>query len=184
MPCPVFLMWQYVISFKSEREGAHSYLTWLPCSRSVTHRILIKLQLTGKSRLISQLMNIANLFCQSPGVTSHAKTFVTVCTFWTDSRSNRLGIRLDGSGYPLQKKIVIRSNGLGYLFEKNCHLFEWLQLSIRKKLSSVWMASATRLKKLLSVRMAREKLSTVKATKTICSKINFSRVSIPKQFCC
>ena len=49
------------------------------------------------------------------------------------------------------------------------------------------MAWAIRLKKLLSVRTAqairsKKKLSTVWATEAICSKINFSQVSIPKQF--
>ena len=39
------------------------------------------------------------------------------------------------------KKIVISSNGLGYLFgknchpfEKNCHLFERLELSVQKRI--------------------------------------------------
>lgn len=35
--------------------------TWLPCSRPVTRRILIKLQLTGKSRLILQFYFVASL---------------------------------------------------------------------------------------------------------------------------
>ena len=37
-------------------------------------------------------MNIAKIFCQSLGVTSHAKTFLMVCHFRTDSRSNEFGI--------------------------------------------------------------------------------------------
>ena len=50
MPYPVsFLCDRYVICLKSEHEDAHA---------SVTHRISIKLQLTGKSRLISQLKGI------------------------------------------------------------------------------------------------------------------------------
>ena len=61
-------------------------------------------------------MNIANIFCQSLGITSHPKTFLTVCNFLMDLVS-------DGSGYPF-KKIIIHSNGLGYLFGKNCHPFE------------------------------------------------------------
>ena len=115
---------------------------------------------------------MANIFCHSLGVTSHAKTFLTVCRFRTAR-----GIR--------SKTVVIRSNGLGYLFGKNCHPFERLGLSVRGKLSSVRTAWDIRLKKLLSVRTARairskKNLSTVRATEAICSKINFSRVSIPK----
>ena len=68
-------------------------------------------------------MDIANIFCQGLGVTSHAKTFLTVCRFRTDLVSiwTARGIRL--------KKILIRSNGLGYLFWKNCHPFKRLGLS-------------------------------------------------------
>ena len=69
-------------------------------------------------------MGIANIFCQSLGVTSHSKTFLTVCRFRTDLVSvlTARGIR--------SKKIVIRSNGLGYLFRENCHLFKRLGLSV------------------------------------------------------
>ena len=64
------------------------------------------------------------------------------------SCSNRLGIRSNGSSYllkkkmvscsngsscPCKKKIVICLSGLGYLFKKNCQLFEWLELSVQKK---------------------------------------------------
>lgn len=45
---------RYVIS---ECGGAHAYLMWLPCSRPATHRILIKLQLTGRSCLSLQLID-------------------------------------------------------------------------------------------------------------------------------
>ena len=55
------------------------------------------------------LRDIANIFCQSLGVTSHAKMFLMVC-------HNGFGIR--------SKEIVIHSNGLGYLFSKSCHRFE------------------------------------------------------------
>ena len=90
-------------------------------------------------------------------------------------------------GLSVQNKIVIRSNDLGYPFEKSCHLFKLLGLSVWKKLSSVRRAWDIRLKKLLSVQTARaicskKNLSTVRATEAICSKINFSRVSIPKPF--
>ena len=94
-------------------------------------------------------MDITNIFCQSLGVTSHAKMFLTVYRFRTD----RLGV------------------------------------SVQKKLSSVRTAWDIRLKKLLSVRTAwairsEKNLSTVRATEAICSKVNFSRVSIPKPFRC
>ena len=42
------------------------------------------------------------------------------------------GICLNGSGYPFQK-VVVHSNGLGYLFGKNCRPFEQLGLSVSKK---------------------------------------------------
>ena len=52
LPCA--LCDRYVISLKSKCKGAYPSLTRLPCSRPVTHRISIKLQLTVKSHLISQ----------------------------------------------------------------------------------------------------------------------------------
>ena len=84
-------------------------------------------------------------------------------------------------------KICIHSNDLGYPFEKGCHPFERLGPSVWKRLSSVRTAWDIRLKKLLSVRTARairseKNLSTVWATQPICSKVNFSWVSIPKPF--
>ena len=63
-------------------------------------------------------MNIAKIFSQSLGVFSCAKTFLMVCRFRMDSHSNKFGICLKGSGCPFHIKIVIHSNGLGYLFEK------------------------------------------------------------------
>ena len=81
-------------------------------------------------------MDITNIFCQSLGVTSHAKTFLTVCRFRTDLVSC-----LNGSGYPFKKKFVrttwairlknfvIRSNDLDYPFQKSCHPFERLGIS-------------------------------------------------------
>ena len=126
-------------------------------------------------------MDITNIFCQSLGVTSHVKKFLTVCRF----RTNLVSF-WTAQGIP-SKKIVICANDLGYLFGKNCHLFERLGLSIWKKLSSVQMAWDIHFKKLLSVLMARairskKNLSTVRATEAICSQIHFSRVSIPKPF--
>ena len=117
-------------------------------------------------------MDITNIFCQSLGVTSHAETFPTVCRFRTDFVSvwTAPGVR--------SKKIVIRSNDLGYLFEKGCHPFERLGPSVWKKLSSVRTVCAIRLKKV--VIRSEKNLSTVRATEAICSKVNFSRVSHPK----
>ena len=76
-------------------------------------------------------MNIAKIFLQSLGVTSHSKTFLMVCHFQTDSCANEFGIHLNGSGYPFQKKNVMRLNCLSYLFTKNviclnglCYPFE------------------------------------------------------------
>ena len=41
--------------------------------------------------------------------------------------------RSNGSGCPCKKKkIVIRLSGSGYLFKKNCQLFEWLELYVQK----------------------------------------------------
>ena len=126
-------------------------------------------------------MDIANIFCQSLGVTSLPKTFLTVCRFRTDLVSvwTAWGIR--------SKTIVIRWNGFGYLFGKNCHPFERLGLSVWQKLSSVRTAWDIRLEKLLSVQTARaicskKNLPTVRATEAICSEINFSRVPSQNHF--
>ena len=56
--------------------------------------------------------------CQSLGMISHWTTFLTVCHFWTDSRSSGFSIRLNGWGYQFKKKIVIHLNGLGYVLKK------------------------------------------------------------------
>ena len=81
-------------------------------------------------------------------------------------------------------------NGSGCLFKQNCHSNDLgypFGLSVWKKLSSVRTAWAIHLKKFVSIRTAwaiclKKNLSTVQATETICSKINFSQVSIPKPF--
>ena len=57
-------------------------------------------------------MNIAKIFCPSLGMTSHAKTFLTVCRFRMDRCSNGFGIRLKGLGNPFKKKIVIKKANL------------------------------------------------------------------------
>ena len=85
------------------------------------------------------------------------------------------------------EKIVVRLNSLFYPFQKKLSS-AWTAWAVCwKKLSSPRMAWDIRFKKLLSVRMARaihskKKLSTVGGTEPICSKINFSWVSIPKPF--
>ena len=110
-------------------------------------------------------MNIVNIFCQSLSVTSHVKTFLTVCRFQTD--------------------LVSVWTARGICSSKNCHPFEWLGLSVQKRLSSVWTAWAIHSKgkcdlferlglsvwkKLSSTQAARDirskkKLATVRATK-------------------
>ena len=117
-------------------------------------------------------MDITNIFCQSLGLTSHVKKFLTVCFFQTDL------VSLWTAPSIRSKKIVIRLNDLGYPFGKSCHPFERLGVSIRKKLSSARTAWAIRLKKV--VIRSKKNLLTVRVTEAICSKINFSRVSVPK----
>ena len=80
-------------------------------------------------------MDITNIFCQSLGVTSHAKTFLTVCRFRTDLVSVWMARR-------------------GYPFKNNCHPFKRLGLSVWKRLLSVRTTRAIRLKKLSPVRTA------------------------------
>ena len=72
--------------------------------------------------------------------------------------SKKFVICSNGLGY-LFEKVVIPLNSWGYLFKKTCYQFKWLGLSLSKK-----------------------KLSTIRATEAICSKINFSQVSISRQF--
>ena len=83
-------------------------------------------------------MGIANIFCQSLGVTSHSKTFLTVCRFRTDLvfvLTARVSVQKKLSSVRTawaicSRKIVICSNGLGYPFEKNSHPFELLGMSV------------------------------------------------------
>ena len=127
-------------------------------------------------------MNIANIFCQSLGVTSRTKIFLTVCRFQTDLVSvqkkchpfERLGLSVwknlssvwTAWAIRSRKKNVICSNGLGYPFEKNSHPFKRLGISVWKNCYPFeLLRQAIRLKK---------KLSTVRATEAICSKINFN----------
>ena len=93
----------------------------------------------------------------------------------------------------LFERIAVRT--IWYSFErlwlsvpkKECHPFEWLEPSFHKKchlferlVLSVRTAWAIRLKKI--VIRSKTKLSTVRATEAIFSKINVSQVAIPKQF--
>ena len=80
-------------------------------------------------------------------MTSHAKTFLVVCRFCTDSRA--LANPLKWLGLSVQKKICICLNGSGYPCEKNLHLFTRLALSVRKKFASVRTAWAIRAKKVV-----------------------------------
>ena len=114
------------------------------------------------------------------------------------SRLNRLGIyankfviRLNGLGYPLWKKCSSFQTAwdvrLENLFKKICHLFKWLGLSVRKSYHPFEQLGLSVQRNLLSIRMAwairsKKKLSTIRATEAICSKINFSQVSISRQF--
>ena len=100
-------------------------------------------------------MDITNIFWRSLGVISHAKTFVTDCRFRTDLVPvwTARGIR--------SKKIVIRSNDLGYPFEKSCHPFERLGISVWKNCYPF---------ERLGLSIRKKNLSTVRATEAICSK--------------
>ena len=46
------------------------------------------------------------------------------------------------------EKICIRSNGLGHLFKKYCHLFEWVGSTVQTKFASVRTAWLIRSKKM------------------------------------
>ena len=131
--CPTlfhFFMWPVCHFLKSERQGTHAYLTWLAFSRPVTHRISIKLQLTGKSRLISHLMHIANIFVSPlawPLTLKRSLRFalferIAVQTDWVSVWTAR-AIRSKKSCYPFERlglsvrKNVICLNGSSYLLE-------------------------------------------------------------------
>ena len=124
-------------------------------------------------------MNIVNIFCQSHSVTSHIPYGLLF--------SNRFGIRLNGLGVFVHKKIVIHLNGLGYLFGKNCHPFEQLGLSVRKK--DVILSNGLGYPfennchpfKWLVLSVQKRNWQLFEQLK-LHSNINFSRVSIPKTF--
>ena len=80
------------------------------------------------------------------------------------TRSKKICICSNGSGYPFgkkmlpvrtaaasrSKKICIRSNGLCYPFGKKSYLFERLPLAVQKKSSAVRTAAASRSKKIFT----------------------------------
>ena len=144
-------------------------------------------------------MNIAKIFCQSLGVNPHAKCSLKVWHFRTDSRSNAFAnlafvwtarairskkrmssVRMAWATYIFSQKMssvwtacAIHSNGLGYPFGK--------------KLSSVRTPWAIHLKKIV-IRSNRygypfkNEIVDHLCYWSYLFKINFSRVSIPKQF--
>ena len=80
---------------------------------------------------------------QIPRISCYTKLPIVVKGFFKDF-NERFGIRSNGSGYPFEKNChlferpclsvrkrnVIPSNDSGYPFQKNCHPFERLELSI------------------------------------------------------
>lgn len=119
------------------------------------------------------------------------------------SCSNRLGIRLNGSSYLLKKKwsairtapavhakkkIVICLSGSGYLFKKNCQLFEWLELSVQKK--NCFLLEQLRLSVEKNCQpfeqlglFVRKKLATIqKLDPAICLKKNFAGFPFQNNF--
>ena len=118
----------------------------------------------------------------NPWINGHNEHILSVS--WRDLSHENIHYSLPFFGFG------ICLNGSGYLFKQNCHSNDLgypFGLSVWKKLSSVRTAWAIHLKKFVSIRTAwaicsKKNLSTVQATETICSKINFSQVSIPKPF--
>ena len=88
---------------------------------------------------------------------------------------NRLSIRSNSSGCLCEKKNWHPFKQPRLSVQRKFAPFKWLMLSVQKNLSSFRTAWAVCSKKLSPVW---KKLLTVRATGAICSKINFSRVSI------
>ena len=80
-------------------------------------------------------MDITNIFCQPLGVTSHAK-FAVFERIWYLFERLRLSVQKKKlssvrTTWAIRlKKVVIRSNCLGCPFEKSCHPFERLGISV------------------------------------------------------
>ena len=121
--------------------------------------------------LIVQCFNTFHDLIQLSFVTSHAKTFLAVCRFETDSHSSAVrtvwaicsrklwAIRRAWAIHskkcePFERlelsvqKIVSHSNGLSYPFKKNCEPFKRLELSVQKKLWAVRTGQAICSKKI------------------------------------
>ena len=100
-----------LVTLKRVTKKKQKFTTTIYLRRYRTRRKLKSYQTYG-------LMDIANIFCQSLGVPSHAKTFLSVCRFRTDL------VSIQKNCHPIERlgisvwKIVIRSNGSGYPFEK------------------------------------------------------------------
>ena len=96
--------------------------------------------------------------------------------------------RSNGSSCPCKKKIVICLSGSGYLFKKNCQLFEWLELSMRK--NNCFLLEQLRLSVEKNCQpfeqlglFVRKKLATVqKLDPAICLKKNFAGFSFQNNF--
>ena len=89
-------------------------------------------------------MNIAKIFCQSLGMTSHVKRFLMVCHFWTDSCSKELVVlNCVLTAWAIHSKIRMSSVLMAWAIfsQKNviclnglCYPFEQLGLSVWKKI--------------------------------------------------
>ena len=96
--------------------------------------------------------------------------------------------RSNGSSCPCKKKIVICLSGSGYLFKKNCQLFEWLELSMRK--NNCFLLEQLRLSVEKNCQpfeqlglFVRKKLATVqKLDPAICLKKNFAGFPFQNNF--
>ena len=161
-----------ILDLKSSSE--HIFLEnwrWVP---------LITVTLSLKNVLL--FLNGFGIWVSVPKKLSSIRTAWAICL-------EKIVVRLNSFerlSVPKKKINVIRLNSLGCSFGKNCDLFEGLGVSVSKivlRLNSLGYpfqkivirsdGRAIHLKK---------KLSTVGETEPICSKINFSQISIPKPF--
>ena len=127
--------------------------------------------------------NLKKLWKHSPAdrvptafVTSHAKTFRTVTRFKTDSRSSAVHLPFKRTGMPFERlvlsvlknsssvrtirairsrKLISRSNGSSYLFEKKSSAVRMARAMRSRNSSAVRMAQAIRSRNSSAVRMAR-----------------------------
>ena len=147
-----------ILDLKSSSE--HIFLEnwrWVP---------LITVTLSLKNVLL--FLNGFGIWVSVPKKLSSIRTAWAICL-------EKIVVRLNSCerlSVPKKKINVIRLNSLGCSFGKNCDLFEGLGVSVSKIVIRS-DGRAIHLKK---------KLSTVGETEPICSKINFSQISIPKPF--